>query len=266
LFKILSKKHSYIVEKNLKMVFPNYKREDISAIKKNIYSHFSRIFLEIIYLFVKKNPKKTLLNIKTKNIEKISDILSKKKGIIIFSAHFGNWELIPFILNKSLNKTINSIARKMNNPLIEKKVFEFREFMGSKIIYKEKAIKTILKLLDDNEIIFILIDQNTILRESVIVKFFDKKVSAITSVAQLHLKKNIPVIPAFVHYGKNEILFEVQNEVKFNIGPDYKTNIQKLTQIYSNIIEKNIRKNPNQWFWFHDRWKTVMEDKEIEKG
>ena len=48
LFKMLSKRHSFIVDKNLKIVFPDYGQEDISVIKKGAYSHFSRIFLEII--------------------------------------------------------------------------------------------------------------------------------------------------------------------------------------------------------------------------
>ncbi len=265
LFRMLSKKHSNIVNKNLKIVFPHYNQEEISSLKIDIYSHFSRIFLEIIYLFVKKNPKKTLLNIKTKNLEIISEVLSRNKGAIIFSAHFGNWELIPFILSKELNKTIHSIARKMDNPLIENLVANFREYMGSDIIYKDKAIRTMLSLLEKNEIIYLLIDQNTISREGVIVDFFGKKVSATTSVAQLYLKKDIPVIPAFIHYEKNEVVFEVSDEVIFKKGPDHNENIQKLTQQYSNIIEKNIKRNPNQWFWFHNRWKTVMENKDDQK-
>ncbi len=258
LFRLLSKKHSNIVNKNLKIVFPHYSADQISSLKMDVYSHFSRIFLEIIYLFVKKNPNKTLLKMTNKNLEKISEVLSKNKGAIIFSAHFGNWELIPFILHKELNKTIHSIARKMDNPFIENYVAEFRKYMGSEIIYKDKAIRAILTLLEKNEIIYLLIDQNTITREGVIVDFFGKKVSAITSVAQLHLKKDIPVIPAFIHYKKNEIVFEVLDEVVFNKGADHNENVQQLTQVYTNIIEQNIKKSPCQWFWFHNRWKDSI--------
>ncbi len=258
LFRLLSKKHSNIVNKNLKIVFPHYSAEQISSLKIDVYSHYSRIFLEIIYLLVKKQPNKTLLKITNKNLEKISEVLSKNKGAIIFSAHFGNWELIPFILHKELNKTIHSIARKMDNPLIENYVAEFRKYMGSEIIYKDKAIRAILTLLEKNEIIYLLIDQNTITREGVIVDFFGKKVTAITSVAQLHLKKDIPVIPAFIHYKKNEIVFEVLDEVVFNKGANHNENVQQLTQVYTNIIEQNIKKSPCQWFWFHNRWKDSI--------
>jgi len=262
LFKILSQRHSNIVEKNIKIVFPSYDKSQITNFKKKVYYHFSGIFLEIIYLFVKKDTEKIINRVKISGLEKISEVLLKNKGLIIFSAHFGNWELIPFLLNKNLNKTIFSIARKMDNPLVEEKIVaKFRKFMGSKIIYKDKSIRTILKLLDDNEIIFLLIDQNTILREGAIVNFFNKKVSAVTSVAQIHLKRNIPVLPAFVHYENNEIFFNIQDEITFDRSNDHKRDVQDLTQRYTDIIETNIRKNPIQWFWFHNRWKDDYGEK-----
>lgn len=261
LFKILNKRHSAIVDKNLNIAFPDYNREQRAKLKKDIYSHFSKIFLEIIYLFAKKNSKKTLPEININGMEKISEILSRNKGLIIFSAHFGNWELIPYLLHTELKKTIYSIARKMDNPLVENIVTEFREFMGSDIIYKDKAIRTILTLLDKNEIVFLLIDHNTIEREGVKVNFFGKEVFAVSSVAQIHLKKDIPVLPVFIKYEKDKIVFDIKDEVKFNKSSDKKKDIQILTQIYTDIIEDNIKENPHQWFWFHNRWKSSTENK-----
>jgi len=259
LFKLLNKRHSTIVDKNLKIAFPDYNEKKREKLKKEIYSHFSRIFLEIIYLFAKRNGKKTLPEIKINGMDKISNILLRNKGLIIFSAHYGNWELIPYLLYKNLNKTIYSIARKMDNPLVENIVADFRKFMGSDIIYKDKALRKMLKLLDKNEIIFLLIDHNTIEREGVRVNFFGKEVSAVSSVARIHLKRDIPVLPVFITYEKNKIIFNIDDEVKFNKSSDNNEDIQKLTQIYTNIIEKNIKKKPFQWFWFHNRWKDVTE-------
>ena len=65
----------------------------------------------------------------------------------------------------------------MDNPLIEKKVRQFREAMGSQVIYKQGSLRTILKRLAGNEIVYLLIDQNTVPREGVFVDFFANKAS-----------------------------------------------------------------------------------------
>lgn len=257
----LSKKHFHIVEKNLKIAFPDNSPEQTAMLRDAVYHHFSSIFVEIIYMFVKKNPEKILKRIDVHNIEVLGKALEKKKGVILFSAHFGNWELAPLLLSRYLNMPIGSIAREMDNPLVESVVKKFREHMGSTIIYKHNAARTMLKMLDANRVIFLLIDQNTIDREAVFVDFFGQRVGAVPSVSQLYLKKDIPVIPLFLHYEEDRIVLELLDELQFDRTGDHKNDVRGVTQLCMNIIEENIRKNPEQWFWFHDRWKNREKNK-----
>jgi len=256
LFGKLSKKRPGIVKRNLDIAFPNKSEEEIAKLTAAIYRHFSSIFIEIITIFVKKNPGKILKKIEIRNLEFLEQSLTKKKGVILFSAHFGNWELVPFILSRKLNLKINSIARKMDNALVEKKVRQFREFMGSAVIDKRNAIRTILKRLEKNGIVYLLIDQNTIEREAVFVDFFGKPVSAVPSVSQLHLKKEIPVVPLFLHYEKDKIVLELFEEVEFTGTGNQEEDIKRLTQQCTSMIEEKVKQYPEQWFWFHNRWKT----------
>ena len=199
LFKKTNKRYSRIVRENLKIAFPEASEEEISMLKDNIYRHFSTIFLEMIYIFAKKKPRKVLRKIEVNNIKNLEKALRKKEGVIVFTAHFGNWELVPYVLNRELNSRIFGIAREMDNPLVEKLVKNFREFMGLEIIYKDNSIRTILKALKNNEIVYFLIDQNAIAREGVPIDFFGKEVSAVTSVSRLHVKKGIPLVQTTVH-------------------------------------------------------------------
>ena len=173
------------------------------------------MFVEIARTFARRDPQTILARSRILNPEVIEQALQKKRGLVIFSAHFGNWEWIPLILHNRLGNDIHSIARPMDNVLIEKKVREFREAMGSKIIYKKGSLRTILTRLDDNQIVYLLIDQNTVPREGVFVDFFARKASTNTTVAQLYLKKNIPVVPVFLHYDGNEIILDVLPEIDF---------------------------------------------------
>lgn len=244
--------------RNLKIAFPDYTPEEFSTLTQAISQHFSSVFIEIITIFVKKQPEKIFENVEIYHLEFLERALEKEKGVILFSAHFGNWELIPLILSKKLNQKINSVARKMNNPLVERKVKQFREYMGSELIYKQNSIRTIIKRLEKNEIVYLLIDQNTIAREGVFVDFFGKTASTVPSVSQLHIKRAVPIIPVFLHYENNKIILEFMEEINAaSAGTgNQKDDIRQLTQGCTSIIEEKIKQHPEQWFWFHNRWKT----------
>lgn len=258
LLKKLSKQRSGIVAKNLRIAFPQYTAEEISALTRAISRHFSSVFIEIITIFVKKQPGKILKKVEILHPEVLEKALDKKKGVILFSAHFGNWELIPLILSRQFNQKVNSVAREMNNPLVEKKVKQFREYMGSELIDKRNSIRTILKRLEKNGIVYLLIDHNTIAREGVFVNFFGKRASTVTSVSQLHLKRTIPIIPIFIHYEEDKIVLELLEEIDATgtSTGNQKEDILQLTQRCTSIIEEKIKQYPEQWFWFHNRWKT----------
>ena len=254
----LSKRHSGIVARNLKIAFPHYTAGEISALTRGISHHFSSVFIEIITIFVKKQPEKILKRVEILHPEVLEQALDKKKGVILFSAHFGNWELIPMIMSKQFNQKVNSVAREMNNPLVEKKVKQFRKYMGSELIDKRNAIRTILKRLEKNGIVYLLIDHNTIAREGVFVDFFGKSACTVTSVSQLHLKRAIPIIPIFIHYEEEKIVMELLEEINAagTSTGNQKEDIFRLTQRCTSIIEEKIKQYPEQWFWFHNRWKT----------
>jgi Kdo2-lipid IVA lauroyltransferase/acyltransferase len=266
LFGKLSKRHPGIVAKNLKIAYPGQSEEERTTLTERIYRHFSTVFVDIIYLFVKKKPEKILKPIEIIHLDYLEKALEKKRGVILFSGHFGNWELVPYILSRKLNVTLNSIARKMDNSLVEKKVLAFREFMGSVVIDKKNALRTMLKRLEDNGIVYLLIDQNTIEREAVFVQYFGETVSAVPSVSLLHMKRDIPVIPLFLHYEEDKIVMEFQPELdatdvckqidKSKEGGNKSECIRQLTQWSTTIIEEKVKQHPEQWLWFHNRWKT----------
>lgn len=266
LFKMLSCRHSRIVTHNLQMAFPEKTAAEIKILKRGIYKHFSTIFTQIIYLYVKQNPEKILPEIQIRNNKVLENILTRGKGVILFSAHFGNWELVPFIISRKLNRKTHNVARIMDNPLIEERVVRFREYMGSRIIHKKGSIKTILKELKNNQIIGMIIDQNTLPDEGVFVDFFSRKVCAIPSVSQLHLKRNIPIVPIFIHYEPEKIVVEISEEISFQKSANFEDDVVRLTQYCNTLIEEKIRQYPEQWLWFHQRWKSKPSGDNRETG
>jgi KDO2-lipid IV(A) lauroyltransferase len=251
-----SPRHARLLSRNLALAFPEMSAPRLDILKQSVYDHFGRVFIEIARTYARRNPRAILSRTRVHGMEILERALEKKRGVILFSAHFGNWEWIPLILRDRLGKDVYSIARPLDNALIEKKVRSFREAMGSRVIYKKGSLRTILKLLGANELVFLLIDQNTVQREGVFVDFFGKKATAITTVSQLYLKKGIPVVPVFLHYEGEAIVLDFLPEIDYAPGSNAAAALGELTQHLTWLIEAQIRKSPEQWLWFHDRWKT----------
>ncbi|MCU0275794.1 MAG: lysophospholipid acyltransferase family protein [Acidobacteria bacterium] len=251
-----SPRHSRLISRNLALAFPDAAPAWRDDLKQRIYGHFGGMFMEIARVFARRDTTAVLERSRVEHIEFLQRALEKKRGVIVFSAHFGNWEWIPLLLRDRLGRDIHSIARPMDNPRIESRVREFREAMGSRIIYKQGSLRTILKRLAANEIVYLLIDQNTVPREGVFVDFFASKATAVTTVSQLYLKKQIPVVPVFLHYEGGEIVLDVQPEIDHPFASADPAALSELTQRLTARIEEQVRKFPEQWFWFHDRWKT----------
>ena len=254
-FKLAGKRYEKLVVSNIKIAFPELDKQGREKLKKEIYDHFSAVLVDIIYLFGGKSPEQVIGKVRVEGIEIIESAIKNGKGAVLFSAHFGNWELIPYILNKKMNVRINSIARKMDNPLTEKIVKKFRHFMGSEIIYKDGSLRKMLRILESNGMVYLLVDQNTITREGVPVLFFGREVIAVTTVAQINLKKGVPVIPLFLTYEGKEKVLRIGDPVECERSGDSSEDIIRFTQKTMMMIEKNIKTRPEQWFWFHDRWR-----------
>ncbi len=251
-----SPRHSRLVTANLALAFPADPAARRADLKTRVYDHFGKVFMEILRTFARGDTRSVQARIRINHAEILEQALEKGRGVIVFSAHFGNWEWIPLVLRDRLGRDIHSIARPMDNPLIENKVREFREAIGSQVIYKQGSLRTILKRLSSNGIVYLLIDQNTVPREGVFVDFFATQAATVTTVSQLVLKKNIPAVPVFLHYEGDAIVVDVLPEVDFPAAGGEAATVAGLTQKLTRLIEEQVRRFPEQWFWFHDRWKT----------
>jgi len=258
IFKLIGSRYSRVVSKNLLIAFPRLSPRERDRLKKEVYRFFSRMMVWNLNLFAKRNIERLLPPVKIDHPEILKNFAGK--GVILITAHFGNWELLPFILKESLGLPIHSIARSMDNPYIEEKVSAFRKYMGSRVIYKNKALRRILKVLDDHQPIGFLIDQNVIPKEAIKAVFFDQEIHATPILARIHIKKKNPVIPIFLCHEGDHLRVDIHPPVPVTTPGGAPKSVKQLTQEYLTIIEKKIKEYPSQWFWFHNRWKNLGRD------
>ncbi|MGQ9617528.1 MAG: lysophospholipid acyltransferase family protein [Candidatus Aminicenantia bacterium] len=250
LFYLLKSKRKIAID-NLTLAFGKEKdKVEIELIAKKCFQHFGIMVFDLMW-FMKKGEKEIKTLCKIEKIENLTSAIAHGKGILLLSAHFGNWELIPLAL--AINgHPINAIARKFDNPYLDRVVTKFRERYGNKVIYKQDAKREVIEFLCKGGCVGILPDQNTLKNHGIFVDFFGVPACTSTGLAVFHLKYNSPIVPVFCFPDSN---FNYIIEVKKPIFANSDDSLLKVTHQYTKIIEDEIRSSPHLWLWFHQRWK-----------
>lgn len=250
----LSPHYRKIVEENLKIAFKNEMDEKkIESLVKEVFKFHARNLFEFLRLrkFTRERIKK-IVNIEGK--ENLDNALSKKKGVIIVSAHLSNWELGAVTL-ADYGYEIYEVVRELSDKKVNEFISKMKIERNVKLISRRKdVIKDVVKILKENKIIILALDQNAG-RGGIFVEFFGKPASTFAGPIIISKRTGTPVLPVFVvREGENyKIIIEKEFELKEgeNYSEFIRINLQNLTK----IIEDYIRKYPEQWFWFHRRWK-----------
>jgi len=239
-----------VVLKNLDIAFPEKSKKEKTKITKKTYKNFLGFFEDIIEF--KKNPAK-YEKIKVIGENYLLDAINSNKPIILITGHFGNWEITPKFIAKRYKKPLAIIMREIENPKINKFFKRIRGNEDIKLINKRKSAKEIIKALKkENRITGILIDQYTRNKEAPIINFF-KPTPFNPAVSKLAKATNSIVIPGFCYKKNNQYIIEFKKPKVFDKEKD---TIKSFTEWQANVIKEMIKKYPDQYYWFHNRWKN----------
>jgi KDO2-lipid IV(A) lauroyltransferase len=182
---------------------------------------------------------------------------ARGKGVLFFTGHFGSWEVFN-LLPPAFGFGMNILVRRIDNPLVEKFVDSFRTKFGSVTLDKTKSARKMFRVLENGELLGILADLNVQEKEGVFVDFFGVPASTTTSIAKLALKTDAAVLPAFAVWeeAKKKYVVYLEPPVEIEKTGDTEEDIRDLTQKITRVVEKYVRKYPEQWLWIHKRWNT----------
>jgi KDO2-lipid IV(A) lauroyltransferase len=242
---------------NLKLAFPEKSGSEIRRIIKGCYVNVFIVIMEFIY-FPRLTVDRLRKLIHASNAELINKKLEEGKGLILISAHFGNWELMAYGVSRLCGEPFNIIVKEQANKMLDKKINEIRELHGNKLIDMSSSLREVLKLLGNNKVVAILGDQSAPRESLVKADFFVKNVPTFEGAARFALKTGAPIlfgVPARSRdYSYSLTLHEI-DVCKYGGYND--ENIKKLTQEHVDLLAEHIRANPDHWLWFHRRFKNV---------
>lgn len=215
------------------------------------------VFLSIgrIMASVAKFPAITRENvgdwIRYDGLENFSSAHARGRGVLVATAHLGNWELSAFT-HALMTAPMHIVVRPLDNPRLDAWVERRRALSGNHLIQKKHAAREILRALSAGDAVGILIDQNTSLDEGVFIDFFGRKASAGTAFAKFAHHSKAPVIPGYALWSGEEQRYILRFDPEIEMSGD----VPEDTQRVHAHLERVIRAHPDQWLWIHRRWKT----------
>lgn len=239
-----------LAEQQLRDAFPDLSKVERNKIIRNVYRNMALNVIDIYLL----SDKQLFEMSRFVNSEFVQKALERKKGVLLITGHFGDWEA-PCRMLPMAGYGLAMITKKQRNRLFDDFTNAIRERQGGTVIDMKSALKGVLEHTSHNDLIGILIDQDAGKR-GVLVDFLGKPASNWKGTAKIALRYQIPIVPGFVIRNKDESLtFHFEKMIDPSGLKDTEENIMQLIKSMNQALEDKIRQYPEQWFWVHKRWK-----------
>lgn len=239
--------------KNTETAFPDKSRRERRDIVKSAFKHFGRALVETVR-FPKIDAENMNKYASYDGLKHIKNAYEKGNGVLLFSGHYGNWELIA-LLQGYLDMPLDMVVRELDNPYLERWLKINRTRSGNEVIHKDSSARRMLRTLKDGGGIAIMLDQKFRGENAVFTDFFGKPVATAPTLAIMALRTGAEIIPVF-SYPREDGSYKIDYlpAVKYSETGNREKDIKNLTQKCTSIIEQKIREHPRCWLWMHNRF------------
>jgi KDO2-lipid IV(A) lauroyltransferase len=244
-----------VVDENLRSVFPNMTESDRKALAFQMWEHLFLLVCEIAQIRRKMHDTNWRDCVTFTQQREIVRCLLDRRPKVLVSGHFGNFEIASYLAGLFGFRTY-AIARPLDNPFLHRYVNAFREAKGQFILDKEGSAGTIAELLRRGATLSLLGDQYAG-PKGCWVDFLGRPASCHKALALFTLSSQAPMM----------VMTCVRDEcpLHFRFGPEgiadpralakEQSSVPGLTRWYNAMLEQAIRRDPEQYWWVHRRWK-----------
>jgi KDO2-lipid IV(A) lauroyltransferase len=242
-----------IVRENVRYAFPEMiesQREEIAA---GSFRSVSIAFMELLR-FSRMNEEDLRSMIRMEEPEIVRTKLSKGKGVVLLTAHLGNWELISpgFLMLAGIQ--VDALYKPQSNAWIDRRIVERRTRFGNRLVPMGMGVREILGLLQSGRTILIAADQSAPM-ESIRMKFFGREVPVFQGPAAFCLRTGAALIATHAVRQPDGSYVLTCREIPSEDLSYSDESIRELTRRHLEATEEIIRQYPEQWMWMHRRWK-----------
>lgn len=233
---------------NIAIAFPEWSGAQCREAIRGMFRHLGMMVFELAWLPNLKLDERSAFE----GHERLLQIIDSGRGVVIFTAHCGNWEWLSYATGL-LGRPVSVLQRERDSPEMNRYITELRARAGVHTIDRGSvsSARDMIQAIRRGGILAFVIDQN-IRTESVKVPFFGKPALTPIGPAKLAVRTEAVVIPAVAERlptGTHRLRFLDPIECKRDDDP------VALTARATALIEEHIRRVPEQWVWMHDRWR-----------
>ena len=256
-YSTLGGRRRHIIDFNLRLAFPEMSHDERRALARAVTRHFARSALDAIRL-QRLQPDGLLASVDIAGLENLERAVAAGRGAFFLTAHIGSWEVAALVTGLKVVAGLSVVNRPLDNPLLEAELDRLRKLYGNRVFGKHSILREMLAQLKKGGGVGILIDQRVREDQGVEVPFFGHPAWTHPILARMGRKTGAPVVPTFALLdtpGHYQLRYE--KPVVVDDLPQAELEDVPLTTRYMAILEAAIRANPDQWLWYHDRWKQL---------
>lgn len=241
---------------NLRRAYPEKSEEELAAIASDMWGNMARLAGEYLYLdriFDTSAQAGEDARVEVVGEEIFLRLREENRPLIFFTAHTGNFELLPVAASR-YDLPVTALFRAPNNPYIAKYVFSTRaESMGELLASRAGAAFALARVLERGGNIGVLVDQK--FRRGVPTTFFGLPCNTSPLVAKLARQYDCAVHPArAIRLPGNRFRLEIHEKLELPRTDRGAVDVPATCQLLNDVVEGWVREHPGQWMWFHKRW------------
>jgi KDO2-lipid IV(A) lauroyltransferase len=250
---LVLRKHRATNLADMARCFPEAAPADLRRRLRRVYQGMATNYVEVLRWFGGRDAELEAL-IRAEGMEHFERARARGKGVLVLTAHIGNWDLLgPWAARRA---PLTIISKELRGTGANRYWQEARAACGLKILPAHNSYRACLATLRRGEMLGFVLDQNMIRSEGIFVEFMGRPACTTPGLAFLAAHAQAPVLPVFmIRQGDGSHLVRILPAL--DPPPDRTPeSIRAATQRYTRVIEDVIRAHPDQWIWMHRRWRT----------
>lgn len=248
-------KYRRIAITNLRLAFGNVKKErELRIIARGVFENLGKNSFELIK-FPSINSENIGRLVRIRNREILDRAFVKGRGVVVVTAHFGNWELLAITLRLNGYPGV-TIGRRIYFDKYDRYLNRLRKIHDVNVIYRDESPKKALRVLKSNQIVGVVADQDVDSVDGVFVDFFGRPAYTPVGPVALARSSGAVLVPLIIVRENGHHTLVVEEPIELVDTGDREKDLVENTRRWSSVLESYIRRYPEQWVWIHRRWKT----------